>query len=194
MSAARCFVIVFDVGHAELWHHQSRNGQVKIGRRSGGAGLWQKLGLVDKCLGVGCAEFGRATTNCIRFKVGASFEQLHGILIIIIFARRPEFLENLVTERGADLSPTIKMKLLNIEAAASLLMRNDYKGSHLPADSSIYDVPLAYSKNKQILVTGLLDALKSLIPSETYVRTGVDTKMGFVIGEFGLKNIESKFS
>lgn len=115
-------------------------------------------------------------------------------ILIIIFARRPEFLENLVTERGADLSPTIKMKLLNIEAAASLLMRNDYKGSHLPGDSSIYDVPLAYSKNKQILVTGLLDALKSLIPSETYVRTGVDTKMGFVIGEFGLKNIESKIT
>lgn len=93
-------------------------------------------------------------------------------------------MKKLVTERGADLTPTIKMKLLNIEAAASLLLKDDYKGSHLPTDSSVYDVPLGYSKNKQILVTGLLDALKSLFPSETYVRTCVDTKMGFVIGAY----------
>lgn len=86
-----------------------------------------------------------------------------------------------MAERETDLSPTIKMKLLNIDAASRILYK-DYTGSQLVAGSSVYDVPLGYSKNKQILVNGLLDALKSLFPSETYVRTSFDTKMGFVIG------------
>lgn len=71
------------------------------------------------------------------------------------------------------------MKLLNIDAAARLL-HTDYKGERL---SPVFEVPLSHSKNKQILVSGLLDALKSLFASETYVRTHVDTKMGFVIGK-----------
>lgn len=76
------------------------------------------------------------------------------------------------------------MKLLNIDAAARLL-QNDYKGDRLSATSnaSIYEVPLTHSKNKNILVNGLLDSLKSLFASESSVRTHVDTKMGFVIGK-----------
>lgn len=97
-----------------------------------------------------------------------------------------------MAERGTELSPTIKMKLLNIEAAARLLTK-DYKASKpLPANSPIFDVPFNYTKNKQILVNGLLDALKSLFPSETYVRTNYDTKMGFVIGKNFRKSICTK--
>lgn len=93
------------------------------------------------------------------------------------------FIERLLLERE-QLSPTIKMKLLNIDAAARLL-QTDYKGDSLSTTSnaSIYEVPLGHNKNKQILVNGLLDALKSLFASESSVRTHVDTKMGFVMGK-----------
>lgn len=98
-----------------------------------------------------------------------------------VFFFRNEFIEKLVIDRGADLSATIKMKLLNINAAAELLT-SKYDGAKLAANSSIFDVPIVHNKNKQILVNGLLDALKSLFPSEKFVRTNTDSKMGFVIG------------
>lgn len=93
-----------------------------------------------------------------------------------------EFIENLLIERGGDLSPTIKMKLLNINAVAEYL-HTDYRGPKLLRDSTIFLVPLTHNKNKQILVTGLLDSLKSLFSSSALLRTNYDTKMGFVIGK-----------
>lgn len=75
------------------------------------------------------------------------------------------------------------MKLLNINAAAELLI-SKYDGAKLATNSTIFDVPIVHNKNKQILVSGLLDALKSLFPSEKFVRTNVDSKMGFVIGNY----------
>lgn len=93
------------------------------------------------------------------------------------------FLERLLVDRE-QLSPTIKMKLLNIDGAARLL-QTGYTGDKLSATSNatVFEVPLTHSKNKQVLVNGLLDALKSLFASESSVRTHVDTKMGFVIGK-----------
>lgn len=102
---------------------------------------------------------------------------------------RRDFLEKLLQERKGVITPTIKMKLLNINAAAKLLLP-DYKDTLLPDTSSVFDVPLAHSKEKQILVNGMLDALKSLISIENYVKSPVDTRMGFVIdAEF---NLDSK--
>ena len=98
-----------------------------------------------------------------------------------MYFSRNDFIEKLVVERGADLSATMKMKLLNINSSTDLL--ENYKGIRLASNSTIFDLPITYSKNKQILVNGLLDALKSLLTSETYVKTHVDTKMGFVIGK-----------
>lgn len=72
------------------------------------------------------------------------------------------------------------MKLLNINAYARTILK-DYKGSQLSGDSVIFETPLAHSKEKQQLVNGMLDALKSLMSIENYVKTHVDTKMGFVI-------------
>lgn len=89
-------------------------------------------------------------------------------------------------EKQADLTPTMKLKLLNINAAAKFLNRK-YNGPVLAEDSEIFSVPLEHSKNKNILVSGLLDALKSLFSSSNLIRTHQDTRMGFVIGK-----IESK--
>lgn len=76
----------------------------------------------------------------------------------------------------------MKMKLLNINAAAKCLTPK-YNGSMLAEDSEIFSVPLQHSKNKNILFTGLLDALKSLFTSNNLMRTHHDTRMGFVIGK-----------
>ena len=73
------------------------------------------------------------------------------------------------------------MKLLNINAYAKLMM-NSYSGPLLANDSSVYSVPLAHNKSKQILLNGMLDALKTLLASQNFFKIAVDSKMGFLIG------------
>lgn len=85
-------------------------------------------------------------------------------------------------ERKADLLPTMKLKLLNINAAAKCL-HPKYNGPELAEDSEIFAVRLEHSKNKNILHTGLLDTLKSLFSSSNLIRTHHNTRMGFVIGK-----------
>lgn len=71
------------------------------------------------------------------------------------------------------------MKLLNINAVSKLILP-DYNGIRL-SEGSVFSVPFLKSKTKQTLVNGMLDALKSLMTSDTYVKVHHDTKMGFVI-------------
>lgn len=94
-----------------------------------------------------------------------------------------DFLENLLAERGEGLTPTQKMKLLNINAGAKLLMPK-YNGLLLNPEQHnfVFDVLISHSKDKQTLVVGMLDALKSLIP-DTYLTLNKNINMGFVIGE-----------
>uniref|UniRef100_U5EU15 RAP domain-containing protein n=1 Tax=Corethrella appendiculata TaxID=1370023 RepID=U5EU15_9DIPT len=91
-----------------------------------------------------------------------------------------QFIEKLEREKIGKITPTIKMKLLNINAAANLFFPN-YKGEKINDGNSIFLIPLTYNKEKQILVNGMLDALKSLLTSENYVHVNTDTKMGFAI-------------
>ncbi|CAD7090388.1 unnamed protein product [Hermetia illucens] len=92
---------------------------------------------------------------------------------------KDEFIEKLESEKGG-LTPTMKMKLLNINASAKHLL-GGYKGPFLKEDGPVFSVPMAHNKSKQIIVNGMLDALKSLLSSSTYVKTLVDSKMGFLI-------------
>lgn len=91
------------------------------------------------------------------------------------------FVEKLEADQNG-LSPTSKMKLLNLNAYAQHLAC-DYKGTLLPEDSAVFRVPLAHSKSKQILINGMLDALKSLLPASNHLKTLHDSKMGFLIGK-----------
>ncbi|KAL7730523.1 hypothetical protein ACLKA6_000524 [Drosophila palustris] len=90
-----------------------------------------------------------------------------------------DFLPLLQSDK-AGLTPTSKMRLLNLNSYAQLCA-TDYKGSLLAPDSPVYQVPMAHNKSKQILVNGMLDALKSLLPASNHVLTSVDSKMGFLI-------------
>lgn len=101
-----------------------------------------------------------------------SHEQLTSVL-------SANFVEKLEADRNG-LSPTSKMKLLNLNAYAQHLAC-DYKGTLLPEDSAVFRVPLAHSKSKQILINGMLDALKSLLPASNHLKSLHDSKMGFLI-------------
>lgn len=93
----------------------------------------------------------------------------------------PEFVEKLKSDKTG-LTATSKMKLLNLNSYAKL-MATDYKGPVIANDSVVYDVPMAHPKGKQVLVNGLMDALKSLLPANNHVQSLVDSKMGFLIGK-----------
>jgi len=54
----------------------------------------------------------------------------------------------------------------------------------LDSNSEIFKVELAKSKDKQVLMTTMMDALLTMFPSANFVRTDINTNFGFVIGEF----------
>lgn len=93
---------------------------------------------------------------------------------------KKEFIEKLVFERKADLLPTMKLKLLNINAAAKCL-HSTYAGPVLAENSEIFAVPLTLSRSKTVLLDGLMDTLKNLFSASNLIRTQQDTRMGFVI-------------
>ena len=95
-----------------------------------------------------------------------------------------EFIDKLTSEcSDSELPVTAKLKLLNINAGVKLLLPT-YNGSMLSREKhkNIYDVPMIHNREKQLIVTGMVDALKSLVP-ENCLRLNKDTSMGFVIGE-----------
>lgn len=95
-----------------------------------------------------------------------------------------EFIDKLVSEsRDTQLTPTAKMKLLNINAAVKLFLPT-YSGAMLDRElhKTIYDVPLAHNRGKQLIVNGMIDAIKSVVP-ENCLKLNNDTSMGFVTGK-----------
>uniref|UniRef100_A0A6P4FEL5 Protein TBRG4 n=1 Tax=Drosophila rhopaloa TaxID=1041015 RepID=A0A6P4FEL5_DRORH len=90
-----------------------------------------------------------------------------------------DFLDTLKKDK-AGVTATSKMRLLNLNSYAQLLA-TDYKGPLLSADSPAYQVLMAHPKAKQVLVNGMLDALKSLLPASNHFQSALDSKMGFLI-------------
>lgn len=88
-----------------------------------------------------------------------------------------------------ELTPGIKMKLLNINGGVKLFLPN-YSGSMLDREKSreIYDVPLIHNKEKQMIVSGMNDSLKSLIPHNC-LKLCQNTNMGFLIGKSFVQRI-----
>uniref|UniRef100_A0A182X0B3 RAP domain-containing protein n=1 Tax=Anopheles quadriannulatus TaxID=34691 RepID=A0A182X0B3_ANOQN len=104
--------------------------------------------------------------NCV------SGEQLSSVL-------NADFFRRLQDERRGNLQPSMKIKLLNMAAAAKRVP--GAKESLLATHRAELFVPFEPSKDKRVLVTGMLDALKSLIPSESMVKISQTTTMGFTI-------------
>lgn len=74
-------------------------------------------------------------------------------------------------------SVAIKLKLLNIDAHAELLM-SGYNGSRL---DTLKDLKLVRSKDKEQMVSVVLDTLKNLM-AEWCLRSNINTQMGFLLG------------
>ncbi|XP_058130159.1 FAST kinase domain-containing protein 4 [Anopheles ziemanni] len=91
----------------------------------------------------------------------------------------PEFFHRLQEERRGSVQPSMKMKLLNLAAAAKRVP--GAKELLLAAHQVDLFVPFEPTKEKRVLITGMLDALKSLIPSESMVKISQATTMGFTI-------------
>lgn len=127
------------------------------------------------------ARHCRAHPAGIGVKVVDISFQSTNYLIHKDFSHSSEFLQKLQIDKPG-LTPTSKMRLLNLNSYAQLCV-SGYKGVLLPADSPAYQVPMAHTKSKQILVNGMLDALKSLLPASNQVQGSVDSKMGFLIGK-----------
>lgn len=90
-----------------------------------------------------------------------------------------DFFSKLQEARHGNLQPSMKMKLLNMAAVAKRVP--GAKESLLATHRTELFVPFEPSKEKRVLVTGMLDALKSLIPSESMVKISQTTTMGFTI-------------
>lgn len=73
-----------------------------------------------------------------------------------------------------------KLKLLNIDAASRLLMK-DYTGPKLEA-SNIKSLKLHRSRDKEEFAKSVVETLKNLIQPEN-LKTNVNTEMGFYIGK-----------
>ncbi|XP_069674964.1 FAST kinase domain-containing protein 4 [Periplaneta americana] len=94
----------------------------------------------------------------------------------------PGFCSKLVvnTDEKQRISVSSKLKLLNINAAAQLKVAG-YKGPLLAPDSDVRNVPLIRSREKQLLVASILDSFSNLLPSATFLRSNIDTGMGFLL-------------
>lgn len=58
-----------------------------------------------------------------------------------------------------------------------------YSGPLLDSNSDIFKVELVKSKDKQVLMTTMIDVLSMMFPSEHFVKTDVSTNLGFKIGK-----------
>lgn len=101
-------------------------------------------------------------------------------------AFRPEFATDFANDKKSGLSwhPAQMLKILNVNAVAKHLTEN-YTGPLV--DPNALKSPFEYRKSKRVFIDGLVDTTKNLLnadcESTSHIRTGLDTGMGFVIGE-----------
>lgn len=91
------------------------------------------------------------------------------------------FIGCLENERNGELTPAIKMKLLNLKAYASKILGDASVCKEINDNDPKFFVPIDASKEKRVLIAGMLDALKSLLPSDSHVSINKRTLMGFAI-------------
>ncbi|KAJ8909663.1 hypothetical protein NQ315_003723 [Exocentrus adspersus] len=78
------------------------------------------------------------------------------------------------------LTISAQLKLLNIDGAAKYLI-NGYKGPRLLSSSPIRNIKIPQNKDKVDMVDSVLDSMRNLIQSESFIRTRVNSGLGFLI-------------
>ncbi|KAL6260606.1 hypothetical protein P5V15_008126 [Pogonomyrmex californicus] len=90
----------------------------------------------------------------------------------------PEFLKLIKIHDQLNVSKILK--LLNINAVAQFVLK-DYKGPFLEKNSEMFNVSIGKSKEKEININALSEALKEILPSSSYFKTNINANMGFLI-------------
>ncbi|XP_075231980.1 FAST kinase domain-containing protein 4 [Lycorma delicatula] len=91
-----------------------------------------------------------------------------------------EFIHRLASSQLDDISTISKVKLLNINAAAKLIS-TDYTGPFLDSSTDFVDTEVPRAKEKQTLVACVSETLSNLLPSSVYMKTNINTGMGYII-------------
>ncbi|KAL0117473.1 hypothetical protein PUN28_010355 [Cardiocondyla obscurior] len=89
----------------------------------------------------------------------------------------PTFLEKLNNSNLLNISKILK--ILNINAVAQFVLK-DYEGPFLSEDSE-YNISIVRSKEKQVYINALSEALTEILPSSSYFKTNVNANMGFLL-------------
>lgn len=84
-----------------------------------------------------------------------------------------------------NLSASTFLKVLNIDGAASYLLKN-YTEPRLSPNSFIRSTHILRSKEKLEMVEAINDTLKNLIHEEKYLKGNIDTGLGFFIGKHSM--------
>ncbi|VVC24876.1 RAP domain,FAST kinase leucine-rich,FAST kinase-like protein, subdomain 2 [Cinara cedri] len=87
-----------------------------------------------------------------------------------------EFVSKLSTWKN---NRIVSIKLLNINGYAK--NKKQYNGPLLDSSSNLFKLELLRSKDKQILMNTMVDALTTMLPSDNFLKTDVSTNLGFVI-------------
>jgi len=90
-----------------------------------------------------------------------------------------DFVSNIMAVNGNRSNKIISIKLLNINGYA--MTKPQYKGPLLDSSSEIFNVELVKSKDKHVLMTSMMDALLTMFPSANFVRTDINTNLGFFV-------------
>lgn len=88
---------------------------------------------------------------------------------------------------GEEAKGSTYLKMLNLDGAASCVA--NYSGPRLSEEFK-KGVSLSRGKSKEDLVHSVVDTVKSLLPSEKYFETNINTHFGFFVGSFS--SISSK--
>jgi len=89
-----------------------------------------------------------------------------------------KFIERLRSLHPEGLPYQCKKKLLNVNGMAR--WTKGYRGCLLEGEA-MGEVSLLRSKEKQLFVNSVFDALSNLLPSQSYLMTNIDSGMGFLI-------------
>lgn len=128
----------------------------------------------------------RATSEHIASVLEPEFiEKLQSMRISLLYTLliKTTILYKYLATDGSSLSTSLKVKLLNISAAAKYLLPT-YTGPQLAENSEVRSITITRTKEKQMMVSSMLDSLGSLFSSSAYLKCNVNSGMGFVIGMY----------
>lgn len=103
---------------------------------------------------------------------------LGNIVVSIKLLNINGYAKNILQYRGMSVNYFLNLQLSSTHPSIYLCT-----GPLLDSNSDIFKVELVKSKDKQILMNTMMDVLLMMFPSTNFVRTDVDTNLGFKIGK-----------